>query len=259
MKPSTGDSPSVTEPTTKTLGAVDAVLFDLYGTLLRISVDEDSPALWTGLAAALVGAGAAIAPDRVRSEFQSILHDEGKRRREGFVMEFVFRRLLASAAVGDNVARLGMVFRELSLKELTLLPYVVPLFDALRRSGCTTAIVSNTEAVLTRFDFRRFPLLRTVDTIVLSSEVGVKKPDPRIFRIALERLRATSASTVFIGNSLTEDIAGARSIGLRCVYLEEGLHDTEPTVSADGAVIRVPPTLRATTQALRRFGWTGVA
>jgi len=74
-------------------GAVDAVLFDLYGTLLRISVDEDSPALWTGLAAALGRAGATIEPDQVRSEFRSILREEGKHRREGFVMEPVFQRL----------------------------------------------------------------------------------------------------------------------------------------------------------------------
>jgi len=76
--------------------------------------------------------------------------------------------------------------------------------------------------------------------------------------VALERLRVASASTVFIGNSLTEDILGARRIGLRCVYLDEGLPDTEPTMSADGAVIRVPLTLRAIAQALRRFGWSGV-
>ena len=249
--------PPMAEPTPAPARPVEAVLFDLYGTLVRVSLDEDSPALWARLAAALGGTGRAVDADRVRREFQAILREEGTRRHEGFVMEPVFRRLLTRFAAGDDVARLGRRFRELSLKELALFPYVTRLLEALTAARCRTAIVSNTEAVLTQFDLGEFPVLRTVDAIVLSSEVGVRKPDPGIFQIALDRLETPPAAAVFVGNSLTDDVAGARRAGLRCVFLDEHLHGAEPVVASDGEVLRVPLTLPAIARALERFGWSG--
>ena len=247
----------MTEPTPAPARPVEAILFDLYGTLLRISLDEDSPVLWAGLAADLGGAKRAVDADRVRAEFQALLREEGMHRHEGFVMEPVFRRLLTRFAAGDDAAGLGRRFRELSLKELALFPYVGPLLDAIRTAQCRTAIVSNTEAVLTQFDLSRFPVLRSVDAIVLSSEVGVRKPDPGIFQIALDRLQTAPAAAVFVGNSLTDDVAGARRAGLRCVFLDEGFHGAEPVVTRDGTVLRTPLTLSAIAQALERFGWSG--
>ena len=52
----------------------------------------------------------------------------------------------------EDVSRIGKLFRELSLNEVCLRPYVQPLFDRLYSSGIKLAIVSNTEAVLTRFE-----------------------------------------------------------------------------------------------------------
>ena len=89
-------------------------------------------------------------------------------------MEPVFRRLLASYAIDEDIPRIGHVFRQLSLKALTLRSYVLPLFEALRRSDIRIGIVSNTEAVLTRYDLNCFPILLRVDSIVLSSAVGVR-------------------------------------------------------------------------------------
>ena len=237
---------------------VDCVLFDLYGTLLDIRVDEDSAALWAGLTTALTTWGASVSAGEVRSRFQSILKEEGDCGREGFIMERVFRRLLASWGASGDVGRVGRLFRQLSLKELILRPYVVPLLEALCRSGSKTGIVSNTEAVLTRFDLERFPILLTVGTIVLSSDIGVRKPDPQIFQLALERLHSEPASAVFIGNDWAADIAGARRIGLRAIYLDERAYDRAPVATnSDGAALHATPTLEAIVSALCKCGWHG--
>lgn len=50
-------------------GHIDCVLFDLYGTLVDIQLDEDSPALWAGLSAALKGSSESIGPIEMRSRF----------------------------------------------------------------------------------------------------------------------------------------------------------------------------------------------
>lgn len=238
---------------------IDCVLFDLYGTLVDIQVDEDSAALWAGLSRALESSSDSVGPVEVRSRFQSILREECGRGREGFIMEAVFRRLLASLEAGDDVGRIGRLFRQLSLRELTLRPYVAPLFEALHRSGSRTGIVSNTEAVFTRFDLDRLPILLTVDTTVLSSDVGVRKPDPQIFHLALERLRSDPGSAVFIGNDWAADVTGAQRVGLRAIYLDERATDRRNVATSSCGVVQAIPTLEAIVSALRTCGWSGEA
>lgn len=171
-------------------------------------------------------------------------------------MESVFQRLLISLRAGEHVGRIGRLFRQLSLKELTIRPYVAPLFDALRCSGTKTGIVSNTEAVLTQFDLARFPILLAADTVVLSSDVGVRKPDPQIFRLALERLHAEPASAVFIGNDWTADILGARGVGLRAIHVYDDTTDRAMVTNTPG-VLQANRTLESIVLALRLYGWSG--
>jgi HAD superfamily hydrolase (TIGR01549 family) len=57
-----------------------------------------------------------------------------------------------------------------------------------------------------------------VDALVASADVGVSKPDPAIFGIALARAGVTAAEAVMVGDSWTSDIVGARSAGVRAVW-----------------------------------------
>src|SRR5689334_6404683 len=58
--------------------------------------------------------------------------------------------------------------------------------------------------------------------IVDSEQVGWRKPDPRIFRYALDALGLTPADATFVGDSPTRDMAGARGIGMAHVWLVGG-------------------------------------
>lgn len=67
---------------------VTCVLFDLYGTLVDIRLNEDSPALWEGLAEAIRRRGGVVEnPPEVRTRFHQFLHDEAAQRHVGFLME----------------------------------------------------------------------------------------------------------------------------------------------------------------------------
>jgi phosphoserine phosphatase len=57
------------------------------------------------------------------------------------------------------------------------------------------------------------------DTIVISGDHGFGKPDPRIFRLVLERLEVAPHEAVMIGDSLNRDIAGARDAGIRTIWI----------------------------------------
>jgi len=54
------------------------------------------------------------------------------------------------------------------------------------------------------------------DLIVTSAEEGLRKPDSRIYRIALERLRVAAEEAVFVDDS-EENVEAAKELGLRCV------------------------------------------
>ena len=58
-----------------------------------------------------------------------------------------------------------------------------------------------------------------VDAVVISAELGVAKPDPAIFRAALDRLGARAADAMHVGDSVEDDVAGARAAGLEAVLV----------------------------------------
>lgn len=59
--------------------------------------------------------------------------------------------------------------------------------------------------------------MRWFEDIVVSGEVGVVKPDPRIYRLAIERCRLNPPRTVFIDDS-AENVAGGRRAGLHALH-----------------------------------------
>lgn len=57
------------------------------------------------------------------------------------------------------------------------------------------------------------------DEIVISGDVGVGKPNPRMYEIILSRLAVASHEALMIGNSLRTDVAGAQAVGMKAVWV----------------------------------------
>jgi putative hydrolase of the HAD superfamily len=91
-----------------------------------------------------------------------------------------------------------------------------------RRRGGRTAFLSNSgPEVMARVRADR-PLEARFDAVIISCEVGVSKPDPRIYRLCLERLGLSAHDTLFVDDR-ADNIAGAARVGLRTLHWE-GLH-----------------------------------
>jgi len=58
-----------------------------------------------------------------------------------------------------------------------------------------------------------------LDPLIVSQDVGFAKPDPRIFAVALERVGCSAEEAAHVGDSLADDVAGARGAGLFAVWL----------------------------------------
>ncbi len=58
-------------------------------------------------------------------------------------------------------------------------------------------------------------------TTVVSGEVGVRKPEPAIFELAIDAIGVPADRSVYIGNSFANDVEGAAAVGLDTVWLDE--------------------------------------
>jgi len=124
-----------------------------------------------------------------------------------------------SAATRAALADLNDYHRQFNLWELVP-PTVVPALEALRAMGLRLTVVSNANGTL-RAHLERLQLARWFDCVLDSCELGVEKPDPRLFEIALERSGARPESTIHVGDLYHVDVVGARAAGLRAVLVDE--------------------------------------
>lgn len=90
-----------------------------------------------------------------------------------------------------------------------------------RAAGLATAVVSNSNGSV-RTILAGLGLTRHLDFVLDSSEVGVEKPDPSIFRLALERAGVAPAEAIYVGDIYSVDILGARAAGMEAVLLDPG-------------------------------------
>ncbi|MEI7470354.1 MAG: HAD family phosphatase, partial [Chloroflexota bacterium] len=96
-----------------------------------------------------------------------------------------------------------------------------------RKAGFKIGIISNAPPSLRMTLQHRLHIVDDFDHIVISAEVGVRKPHARIYEMALEGLDVIAKEAVFV-DDLTENIDGARAAGLHGVHFT----DTAPAVAA---------------------------
>ena len=84
-------------------------------------------------------------------------------------------------------------------------------------------IVSNSLAPNTLFDLRVAGILDFFDAIVISSDLGRRKPHPLIFLEALDRMDLEPGQAIFVGDNPYEDILGAKNVGMKTVLITHPL------------------------------------
>ena len=87
-----------------------------------------------------------------------------------------------------------------------------------RAAGRRTGLLTNNAAEFEEFWRPILPLDELFDDVVDSSAVGLRKPDPRVYHLALDRLGVTAAETVFVDDA-PGNVVGARAVGMRAVLV----------------------------------------
>lgn len=181
-----------------------AYLLDLYDTLVYADWNA-----WWATVQKVTGAtqdalGAAYAETR-------------RQRNEGAfeTPEEEIRAILTGAGLpeSDTAVVQAVLEAESSFgEEIQLFDDTLPTLAALRAAGVRTALVSNCNRG-TREIVQRLGIADAVDELVLSCEIGASKPDPGIYRTALEAVDADPADAVFVDDQ-TAYCDGARAVGI---------------------------------------------
>ncbi len=90
--------------------------------------------------------------------------------------------------------------------------------DALRAAGIRTALVSDAGADDVE-SWQRSPLRDRLDAVVFSYQLGVRKPDPRIYQRALEAIGVAPGDAVFVGDGGSDEHRGAQALGIATVLV----------------------------------------
>ncbi len=230
-------------------------LFDLYGTLVDIRTDERGRRLWERTALWYAEHGAPYTPAELRRAYLRLCAKE-QARRENPLYELelrrVFRTLYAEKGVRANarlVEETAVFFRIESLRKLRLYPWVKGSFEALRAEGAKLYLLSNAQSCFTVPELRALGLEKAFDGVVISSDAGVKKPDPGIIRLLLERYGLRAGDCLMVGNEQRSDVAVAHAVGMDALYIAtESSPDYDPAFRAgrellDGDFTKIPALL----------------
>ena len=193
-------------------------IFDLYGTLVDIWTDESREELWEGVAS-LIGDGEEKA-EAVKAEYMSLCKAKKMSPEHEIDLLSVFEDMLRAREVDTSVApSLASEFRRLSMVRLRRFDHVKEMLEELRAKGGRVFLVSNAQSCFTIDELHTTELYDLFDGIIISSDVGVKKPSTRIFDIAFDRFGITAADSIYVGNDMRDDVLGATKSGIRTLYI----------------------------------------
>ncbi len=204
-----------------------AVLFDLYGTLFSYGNMSRAFLLWH---------------QAIAKELREFGIEKSVREIKELCRTFFSRPINSTPGYTDYEERLERLFKECGAEitpkvlknfaaysmdgwqtEISLHPEATELLTALKARGILLGVITNFEHHPHIYKIlRENKIARFFDTIVISSEVRLKKPQPEIFDYALKQLNVTARETLFAGDDPEKDIRGAQNAGMQTFTVTDG-------------------------------------
>jgi putative hydrolase of the HAD superfamily len=209
---------------------IKGILFDVNGTLIDIHTDEGAEEIYRGISHFLTYQGIYVHRWEARDEYFRIMGEQKKASAEAFPefdavevwREFLRRRPEASHVLPPDKLRwtplfLAEMFRGLSRFRLQLYPEVKNVLDELFLRFKLAAL-SDAQSAWALWEMREVGIDTYFHPIIVSGDLGFRKPDKRIFKAALSVLGLRPENVIFVGNDMYRDIYGAKQLGIKTVF-----------------------------------------
>jgi putative hydrolase of the HAD superfamily len=183
---------------------VRAVIFDLWDTLVLYDV-EHSRATERRIAERL-----GTDPDQFHRVWR-----ESRSERDGGSLADSFRSVGATAELLPELLDLRRnAFREAAVPQEGALETL----RELRERGLRLGMISVCSEEVAEL-WEETPFAGLFDSTVFSCSVGLRKPDPAIYQLALDELDVEPGEAIFVGDGANDELAGAERVGMRAVLI----------------------------------------
>src|SRR5207342_1810830 len=212
---------------------VRAIAFDVNGTLTEIVTDEGMDEVFRAAGHFLTYQGIDLRRHEVRDLYLKILksqqHDSAEDHPE-FDAVAIWRTIISEHQTdytrrlpAEKLAQLPLflaeLYRGVSRRRLRLYPHVRRVLDLLH-TRFPLAVVTDGQSAYARAELHQVGLLDYFDPIIVSGDHGYRKPDRRLFQLALDGMKVAAENALYVGNDMHCDIFGAREVGMTTVMFD---------------------------------------
>lgn len=212
---------------------IRAVIFDVNGTLVRILTEDGMAEIFRSAAHFLTYQGIHLHRDQIRDLYFEIMREQQRTSPEehpefdavGVWRSIIDRhmtdytRALPAGKLEQLPWFLTEMSRGISRRRLHLYPYVREVLDVLRERY-PLALITDAQTAYARGELHKVGLLDYFAPIVVSGDHGFRKPDRRLFHLALDSMGVAPEDALYVGNDMYRDIFGARQAGMRTVMFD---------------------------------------
>ena len=132
------------------------------------------------------------------------------------------------------------IFYDVLVEHRRPFPGTVEMLEGLKDRGYAIGLVSDVAWGLPseypQKDMGHFGIDGFFDDMVFSTDVGLRKPHPRLFKLAVYNLGADIEESIFVGNSLQADIRGALNVGLKAILKDSCYYEHDDSIVPTGKI-----------------------
>ena len=193
-----------------------AILFDIDDTLVPTS--EFARRARANAVQAMVDAGLGLPAEQVERELAEVIAEFSSNYDHHF--DKLLQRLRPDSLDALNpaliVAAGVAAYHDTKFRELAPFEDVIPLLEGLRSAGVRTGIITHGWTIKQAEKLVRLGLVSLLDgdSIFISDQIGISKPNPKLYRQVLARLGLEPGEVMYVGDNLSHDIAPPNSLGM---------------------------------------------
>ena len=208
-----------------------AVIFDYYNTLLCYESMDDRMEVWKIVKKTLELSIEDFS--MTAEELRDLYHEECEKELENcqkergiyaeICLKRVWKEVLVKAGMekdwaGRKADKILLVHRLCAEKTNQLFPNVKKELLALKEQGMKILLLSNAQV---RFIKEELPeeIRKLFDVVMISENMGIKKPSEELFQIAFEKLGVEPKDIVYVGDSEHDDMIPAGKLGCHCIMI----------------------------------------
>lgn len=201
-------------------------IFDLYGTLIDLTTNEEKDELWAKLSLFYSYNGAKYEKGELKEDYcimvKKFLSENTTTDYPDTKVNNIFKILYNNKDVNASdelVMMTTKLFRILSTEDIGIYDGVKETLSLLKSSGRKLFILSNGQREFSIPEIKYLGIYDYFDGIYCSADVGICKPDVNFYKYLIEKEKLNISECIMIGNDHTTDIKGANDIGMDCVYI----------------------------------------